>query len=179
MLTWGKENTMGKRNNINQDMVDRGIRNQRMYIAMRQDGATQEQAQDDIGVTAGSHYERIYQIWLDQPEMVDKWFRDWQTNVPGAKSVVVNAREYTLPKQPAPEPAPEPAPMAMPNVTDMIDDLRVDLARWRGKAKAAYNLITDEEFGNTLEDFLENAIAVVEMLRKIRDLLDIEDKEDE
>lgn len=162
---------MGKRNNINQDMVDRGIRNQRMYIAMRQDGATQEQAQNDIGVTAGSHYERIYQVWLDQPEMVDKWFRDWQTNVPGAKSVVVNAREYTLPKQPAPE----PAPMAMVNVTDMI----ADLAYWRGKGKAVISLLSDPEFVKTLDDFLENAIAVAQMIKRLREVLNIEDKEDE
>lgn len=184
---------------ITQQMtVEASHKMQREYVDLRSDGATHEEACAMMGIAETSSYSYVYEVYAQDPALVEEWWTQWEENHPLAEPVPRKAASFIAQQNkikrhaaalqrevpsnagqagPVPKFTPDQVPARASLAT--IDNLRVDLARWRGKAKAAYNLITDEEFVTTLDAFLENAIAVVEMLRKIQDLLDIEDKEDE
>lgn len=185
---------MNNRTKSNQAALESGIKNQKEYIRLRHNGKSQAISAKEVGISLGSAftYEAMYELWCENERMVNQWWEDWRNGVPVADNVPKRAYSYLAARrrearkaakskhsnagQAGPMPTFTPAEIPARASLATIDELRTELARWRGKSKAAYNLITNEDFIVKLEQFIDSAVEVVTVVRKIMDLLDT-DKE--
>lgn len=192
---------MSNRTKFNQSMVEAGIASQREYVRLRNEGKTQAEASNavDIEYTSSSAYEAMYTLWGEDAEMIEQWWADWLDDVPTASHVPRRAYSFLAARRRAERkaakckhsnagqggPVPTFTPAEIPARASLatIDELRTDLARWRGKARAAYNILNDDEMMTAVGDVISDAESLIASMRillgkvdKIRDLLDM-DKE--